>query len=90
MLSKLQVYLSNLHRNLCKKSQKVKSFMLVDFFLSNLYLEGVEVVDKVKDRRSSDKISKLWERRPESTIEFSPISGDEALELEDVLGVVDL
>ena len=64
--------------------------MLVDFFLSNLYLEGVEVVDKVKDRRSSDKISKLWERRPESTIEFSPISGDEALELEDVLGVVDL
>ena len=64
--------------------------MLVDFYLSNLYLEGVEVVDKVKDRRSSDKISKLWERRPESTIEFSPISGDEALELEDVLGVVDL
>jgi hypothetical protein len=55
-----------------------------------LGLEGVEVVDKVKDRRSSDKISKLCERRPESTIEFShPISGDEALELEDVFGVVD-
>ena len=56
-----------------------------------LYLEGVEVVDKVKDRRSSDKISKLCERRPESIFEFShPISGDEALELEDVFGVVDL
>ena len=60
-------------------------------YLIFLYLEGVEVVDKVKDRRSSDKISKLCERRPESTIEFShPISGDEALELEDVFGVVDL
>ena len=52
-----------------------------------LGLEGVEV-DKVKDRRSSDKISKLCERRPESTIEFSPISGEEALELEGVFGGV--
>ena len=54
-----------------------------------LGLDGVEV-DKVNDRRSSDKISKLCERRPESTIEFSPISGDEALEFEDVFGVVEL
>ena len=68
------------------KSQK---FHVANYF-TNFYLEGVEVVDKVKDRRSSDKISKLCERRPESTIEFSPISGDEALELEDVFGVVDL
>ena len=54
-----------------------------------LGLDGVEV-DKVNDRRASDKISKLCERRPESTIEFSPISGDEALEFEDVFGVVEL
>ena len=74
--------LSSLYIKICLKNV---------YLILSLYLEGVEVVDKVKDRRSSDKISKLWERRPESTIEFShPISGDEALELEDVFGVVDL
>ena len=57
--------------------------------LFSTHLEGVEV-DKVNERRSSDRISKLCERLPESTMEFSPISGDDALELEDVLGVIDL
>lgn len=46
---------------------------------------GEDGVDKVNDLRSSDKSSKLWERRPESTMEFS-VSGDGAfLELFSVL-----